>query len=206
MKDIKLKICGIVPGVTGEGVKELADWLGFIFYEKSPRYVDPTTHEKIRSLKGIQKVGVFVDEQLPRVIELIESTALSLVQLHGKESPAYCRELKMHAQVIKTIPVRDEDDLELVSDYQGSVDYFLFDTRGEQLGGNGIKFNWDLLKDRRFGHPFFLSGGISRQDAAIIRDYEHPELAGIDINSCFEIHPGQKDLALISSFKEDLHG
>jgi phosphoribosylanthranilate isomerase len=206
MKDIKLKICGIIPGKTDEKITSMADLLGFIFYDKSPRHVDPAIHSKIKALSGIDKVGVFVNESPDRILQLIEDTGLTMVQLHGEEPPEFCNALRKRVGVIKTISVKEPEDLDVVEKYKNSVDYFLFDTRGELKGGSGIKFNWKLLKDRRFGHPFFLSGGISRQDADIIRSYEHPELAGIDINSCFETAPGLKDLPLIDDFKKELYG
>lgn len=205
MKEIKLKICGIVPGKTDERISSMADMLGFIFYDRSARFADAKTHEQIKNLKEIKKVGVFVNASKEKILALIKEADLSMVQLHGEETPDLCRELQKHVEVIKSLSINEEKDLDLVRSYQGSVDYFLFDTKGELKGGNGIKFNWNLLKDKRFGHPFFLSGGISRDDAAVIRTYEHPDLAGIDINSCFEIQPGQKDLQLIEEFKKDLH-
>jgi phosphoribosylanthranilate isomerase len=204
MKNIQLKICGIVPGKTDEMITSMADMLGFIFYDRSARFVDAKTEDKIRDLKGIKKVGVFVNASKEKILSTVKKMDLSMVQLHGEESPALCRALKEEVKVIKSLPIKEEKDLELVDSYRGSVDYFLFDTKGKLKGGNGIKFNWNLLKDKSFGHPFFLSGGISREDAAVIREYDHPELAGIDINSCFEIQPGQKDLGLIEEFKKDL--
>ena len=206
MKNIKLKICGIVPGKTDLHISKMADMLGFIFYDKSPRFADPSIHSKIKSINGIEKVGVFVNETFQIITELIDKTGLTMVQLHGEESPDFCNALRTQVGVIKTFSIYGPEDLERIEKYKGSVDYFLFDTKGENRGGNGIKFNWDILKDHRFGHPFFLSGGISRQDADIIRSYEHPELVGIDINSCFETQPGMKDLSLIDDFKNDLYG
>lgn len=205
MKNIRLKICGIIPGKTDPEIGQLADYLGFIFYDQSPRYADSETHEKIRALKGIKKVGVFVNEDFNRILELVEKTELAIVQLHGEESPEFCKRLNEYVKVIKVIPVRAMEDLIKIEEYRDCVDYFLFDTKGVARGGNGIKFNWDLLKDKRFGHPFFLSGGISREDAAILRDYKHPDLLGIDINSCFEIEPGKKDMKEVSEFKNELY-
>ena len=136
---------------------------------------------------------------------MVRKTDLSIVQLHGDESPSFCKSIKEHIEVIKVFSIQAEEDLDKIEQYQGCVDYFLFDTKGSKRGGNGVKFNWDLLKDRHFGHPFFLSGGISREDAVIIRNYAHPDLIGIDINSCFEIEPGKKDLNEIADFKNDLY-
>jgi phosphoribosylanthranilate isomerase len=205
MAKLHLKICGIIPGQTDREVEQMADYLGFIFYERSDRFVGSDKNEKIKSMRGMKKVGVFVNESAERILSLIELTQLTTVQLHGDESPSFCAKIKTQAEVIKAFPIAKEADLEAVEKYAGVVDFFLFDTKGSQRGGNGIKFNWDLLKDKRFAHPFFLSGGISREDAAIIKEYEHPDLAGIDINSCFEIDPGTKDIGLISAFKNELY-
>lgn len=180
------------------------DWMGFIFYAGSSRYVG----EKLRHIpEKVKRVGVFVNEQ-PEIISVRAlQNRLDILQLHGKESPAYCRELqKLGYRVIKAFGIQTDQPFqtEIVQRYESCCDYFLFDTRTPMYGGSGKKFNWELLNDYRGRIPFLLSGGISPGDAEGIKAISHPQLMGVDLNSGFETSPAIKDVSLLQTFIEQL--
>ena len=173
------------------------DWLGLIFWPKSSRYVSERPDYLPQHAK---RVGVFVDETLDTVKKKAEDYALDLIQLHGSESPDYIRALKASCSIIKAFSIATADDLEQTKDYEGLVDYFLFDTKGPSVGGNGVQFNWDVLKDYHGQTPFLLSGGIGPDDAERIQAFHHPQCIGIDLNSRFELSPGLKDINKLKQF------
>ena len=182
------------------------DYMGFIFYERSERNFEGT----IPTLpKGIKKTGVFVDEHLKTVISLVKEYKLETVQLHGDESVTYIQELKRHLPEIETIKafgIKDTIDFSILKPYLKEVDYFLFDTKGKRRGGNGIKFDWSVLKDYPLTKPFFLSGGIGSNDIHEIKKIQHSELPiyAVDINSKFETKPGLKKFKKVKKFKNNL--
>lgn len=189
-------------------VEELAvDMMGFIFWSKSSRYVS----DKPSYLPTRQKrVGVFVDASIEEVAEKTKEYALDLIQLHGKETPDYIQRLRPlcplrgdHATaIIKALNIADAEDLKQTKQYEGIVDYFLFDTKSKLVGGNGTQFDWSVLKTYHGGTPFILSGGIDPDDAEKVKNFQHPMLAGIDLNSRFETAPALKDIHLINDFLE----
>jgi len=180
------------------------DWMGFIFYPLSSRYVG----EQLSYLpEKVTRVGVFVNEQPEIVRKRAEQSRLQILQLHGKESPAYCRELKKQGyRVIKAFGIETDQPFptENVQRYEGSCDYFLFDTKTPIHGGSGQKFNWELLNDYRGTIPFLISGGLSPGDAEVIKAFSHPQLMGVDLNSGFETSPAVKDTTLLQTFIEQL--
>jgi len=180
------------------------DWMGFIFYPLSSRYVG----EQLSYLpEKVTRVGVFVNEQPEIVRKRAEQSRLQILQLHGKESPAYCRELKKQGyRVIKAFGIETDQPFptENVQRYEGSCDYFLFDTKTPMHGGSGQKFNWELLNDYRGTIPFLISGGLSPGDAEVIKAFSHPQLMGVDLNSGFETSPAVKDTTLLQTFIEQL--
>ena len=185
------------------------DWLGFIFWPKSSRYVSMFPDYLPRNAK---RVGVFVDEHLDTVRKRADDYALDLIQLHGSESPDYIRTLKtpssinpLTSSIIKAFNIATEDDLKQTKDYEGLVDYFLFDTKGTSVGGNGVQFDWDVLADYHGQTPFLLSGGIGSDDAQRIHAFTHPQCIGIDLNSRFELSPGLKDVAALRKFLNELN-
>ncbi|HEX2919768.1 MAG TPA: phosphoribosylanthranilate isomerase [Bacteroidales bacterium] len=199
---LQIKICGLKdPGNIGEIIHLQPDYLGFILYRNSPRYVETKsisgTLEKIPS--SIKKVGVLVNEPLSKAIELAERGIFDLLQLHGNEDPQYCIELSKHARLIKAFRVSLSlpPDLE---DYMNACDMFLFDTAGPNFGGSGQKFDHSILQDYGSEKKFLLSGGISPSDAHSFQNCIYPKMAGLDINSRFEIRPGFKDINLLKSF------
>lgn len=205
---MKIKVCGMRnPDNITELAKLSIDYMGLIFYPKSPRYIGELNPQILDILPShIDKIGVFVDEELDTVLEQIEKYGLILVQLHGQESPQYCRECwnLSNAGVIKAFNISSGDDFEQTKPYEGICNYFLFDTKTSQHGGSGQKFYWSILEAYTGNTPFFLSGGISSDDVEAIKKIEHPRLYGIDINSRFEIEPGSKKIELIDKFIKEL--
>jgi len=180
----------------------LPDYMGFIFYAKSPRFVADLNPEILNKLPAsIKKVGVFVNSTPHEIFEKIRIYGLDTVQLHGNETPEDCQRLKSEVKVIKAIPVSDSVDFKMCEKYLGAIDYFLFDTKGQYHGGNGVPFDWDVLKSYKHNVPFILSGGLGLEE--IVALPTHKFMVGIDLNSKFEIKPGLKDLeALERGFNE----
>ncbi|GHV16833.1 N-(5'-phosphoribosyl)anthranilate isomerase [Bacteroidia bacterium] len=200
---MKIKVCGMkYPGNIRELNKLPVDFTGLIFHKKSPRYVDDLKPADIRNSfhGGKEKVGVFVNADMDYIIQMVNEYTLYLIQLHGDESPDFCKELNKTAPVIKAFSITENFDFDQTKAYEGICDYFLFDTKTSQHGGSGLKFDWKIL-DRYSGNtPFFLSGGISSEDAERIKEIQHPQLYAVDLNSRFETAPGLKDIELVEQF------
>ncbi|SNB33121.1 N-(5'-phosphoribosyl)anthranilate isomerase [Flavobacterium psychrophilum] len=201
-KTMKLKICGMkYPENILEVSTLLPDYLGFIFWEKSSRYFDL---EIPKIPESIKKVGVFVNANLEEILLKIKKYNLNLVQLHGNESPEFCKELKKSTiKIIKVFSVNDDFNFSALEPFEAVCDYFLFDTKGKLPGGNGITFNWQILEKYHSRKPFFLSGGIGLDDIKNIKNLNLPIYA-IDVNSKFEIEAGLKNIELLKSFKNNL--
>lgn len=204
-----------------ENIEQVAalqpDYLGFIFHEKSMRYLG---ENQIPNLPNtIKKTGVFVDAELEEVIKKINQYQLQAVQLHGAESPEYCNDLKqlfqsdakhIHAsseiiEIIKVFSIDKDFAFDILKPYEAVCDYFLFDTKGKLPGGNGIIFDWTILKNYPLSKPFFLSGGIGLNEMesllAFLDREESKYCYAIDVNSKFEIEPGLKNIELLKEFK-----
>ena len=176
------------------------DMMGFIFWPKSSRCV---SQRPDYLPKHVKRVGVFVDEDPEQVKRLAADYGLDYIQLHGQESPAYIFQLGgLH--IIKAFNIATVEDLQQTQPYEGLVDYFLFDTKGKSVGGNGEKFNWDVLDAYQGSTHFLLSGGIGPDDAANVKAFHHPKCIGIDLNSRFEVTPGLKDINKLKRFLEQL--
>jgi len=189
-----------------ENIEELMqlqpDFVGFIFHNKSPRFIT-TEWAVFASIfkKGTRKVGVFVDEEVENILQKVTDLGLEMVQLHGIEMPQICHELRESGlTVMKAFRIDDAFDFEQLKEYATSCDFFLFDASGPNPGGNGVRFNWELLKKYTLGVPFFLSGGIDLEHAEELRHIRHPELYGVDLNSKFEVSPGLKDVEKVKEF------
>lgn len=197
-----IKVCGITQNDQLHELDRLdaIDFIGTIYYEKSKRFVESI----LPATQKAKKVGVFVNENLDKIIEISEKQNISLVQLHGKESPEECAELSNKFTTIKAFGLSDRFDFKLLNAYQNSVDFFLFDTSTSDYGGSGRKFNWKILDGYQLSTPFFLSGGIQLSDALELKAINHPQFYGIDINSGFEIKPGIKNIELIKQFIDEL--
>lgn len=204
---MKLKICGITDFTNieeiiqvGSELDYLPDYLGFITYEKSPRYISSARVLKLLEIvtKPIKKVLVVVDIQDEILQSYLENSKFDAIQFHGNENPAEIVKLKNrypNLEIIKAIKIKSEEDLFDLQKYSSCVDQFVFDAAGKNPGGNGIQFSWDLLTKYTGEIPFLLSGGISIVDFDRIVDLKKqiPALNGIDVNSGFEDKPGFKN-------------
>jgi phosphoribosylanthranilate isomerase len=199
--NLKIKVCGMKNTANREEVEKLpVDFLGFIFYPKSQRFVGENTSPGLfESTKT--KVAVFVNENAFEILGLAKNFGFDYIQLHGKENPKTCQLLKNQGlTVIKAFNLNEEFDFSVLKAFEKSVDYFLFDTKTEVPGGSGKKFNWEILEKYRGKVSFFLSGGIGPDDAEDIKQLEHPQLFGIDLNSGFEDEPGVKNVEKLNTF------
>ena len=198
---MKVKVCGLREKDNIEKINSLLiDYLGFIFYKKSKRTILDNS-ENINFIKELKnKVAVFVNEKQDNIQSYIKKYQFDFVQLHGDENPNFCFQIKSFTNIIKAFSVDDNFDFNCLKEYEDVTDFFLFDTKGKDYGGNGISFNWSLLEKYKLSKPFFLSGGISINDIDKIKEISHPLLYCVDINSKFEIKPGLKDVELVKSF------
>ncbi|MES2418085.1 MAG: phosphoribosylanthranilate isomerase [Bacteroidota bacterium] len=182
------------------------DYMGFIFYPKSPRCISEVSAELIKYVpSSIKTTGVFVNEALETVKVFIDKYALKAVQLHGNESEDYCAALKTKGvEIIKAFGVTKNFDFSLLETYLNTVDELLFDTQTPDYGGSGKRFDWTLLNEYPFEKPYFLSGGIDLDDVTAIREIKDTRLYAIDVNSKFEVEPGFKVVEKLKVFKEQL--
>jgi len=195
------------PSNVKEMVEAKPDFMGFIFYPGSTRYVgaepDSSLFHNVPS--GITRVGVFVNEDKGKIIESALSFGLGMIQLHGNESPEYCSFLRSSGlKIVKAFNVSKDFDFELARPYISVCDYFLFDTKNEKAGGSGKKFNWQILNRYNLEKPFFLSGGIGPDDTGMIKVITNRGFFAVDVNSCFETSPGIKDVKLVKSFIDEI--
>ncbi len=226
-----IKVCGMRDGGNiSEAIAAGANWIGMIFWPKSPRYVqmvpsltgtmpDYASENSLPDAKNGAKgsgetkfVGVFVNDSAQNIITRVVNFKLDLVQLHGDESPTFIRNVRStivgginpSIKFIKAISVENADDFSKCDEYEGVVDYFLFDTKCAGRGGSGQHFDWSLLENYRGSTPFLLSGGIGVDDADSLKRLNLPQMMGIDINSRFETEPGVKDIDKIKTFVDNL--
>lgn len=174
--------------------------MGYIFYAPSKRYVGETPEPGLFNSEK-PKVGVFVDENAFEILALAKNLGFEWVQLHGNENPKTCQLLKRQGlKIIKAFSVDEKFNFKTTQQYEKVANYFLFDTKTENHGGSGQKFNWAIL-DKYVGHiPFFLSGGIGPGDVKNIMEINHPKLTGVDVNSGFEDEPGLKNIEKLDEF------
>ena len=204
---MKIKVCGMkYPENIQELNKLSIDYMGMIFYQKSPRYIDYQLCQNVGNIdsSNIKRVGVFVNSTVDYIVEMIDRYKLDLIQLHGNESPDFCAELNKFIPIIKAFSISEASDFEQTKAYEGLRRYFLFDTKTSQYGGSGKKFDWNILDAYDEDTPFFLSGGISAEDVKQIKAIKHPRLYGVDRNSKFETEPGLKDIQLLDQFIKQL--
>lgn len=174
------------------------DYMGFIFYEKSPRFVGADFRIPASLPSTINRVGVFVDEDPDTVLAKASVIGFDHIQLHGNEPVDQCRKLRSAGlKVIKVFSVDDSFDFAETGRFRNHVDYFLFDTRGKYFGGNAKKFNWEILKLYNQEVPFFLSGGLSTENVGSISMLAEMNLYALDINSGVEEYPGMKSVKKI---------
>lgn len=180
-----------------------ADLMGFIFHPKSPRFVASLPEYMPKKQK---RVGVFVNASLEQILAKTQKFSLEYIQLHGDEPPAFCSELKNRGlKVIRAQRIANADDIIRAESYN-MADLMIFDTKTELYGGSGKKFNWQLLENYKGCVPFLLSGGIRSDTFEEIKAFFHPQFAGIDLNSGFEISPALKDVGKLNNFIEKIKG
>lgn len=199
----KLKICGMkVPDNIIDTIALQPDYMGFIFYPGSKRFVAYLDARVVHNIPpAIKTTGVFVNQDLDDVRKVIETYQLKAVQLHGHESPDYCKSLLGEAEVIKAFGIDEEFDFNTLAPYAEAVDYFLFDTQTPGHGGSGKAFSWQLLQNYTLTKPYFLSGGIGLESVPELQLITDERLYAIDVNSRFETAPGLKNIEELSSFK-----
>jgi len=193
---MKIKICGLKDPENIKAVANLnPDYMGFIFYEKSPRFVDALQPDVLATIpSSINKTAVFVNEDMDTINRLIDQYDFDFIQLHGNETPAFCKALRDKAIVIKAFGIDNDFDFKQLDKYKNKVDLFLFDTKTKAHGGSGITFDWGVLDKYELDIPFFLSGGLSLDNLDAVKSIYHPQFYGVDLNSKFETSPGIKDL------------
>ena len=200
-----VKVCGLKDEENITDLLQLPiDYIGLIFYEESPRYVDKPL--SIPKGKSIKKVGVFVNSSIEYITQKIQAYQLDYMQLHGSETVQFCQELLdlCHIPIIKAISVATEEDMKLANTYSSVAEILLLDTKVATHGGSGIKFDWNIIHKYQADIPFLLSGGICPEDAEAIKSIDHKQFLGIDLNSKFEISPGYKDVKLLKPFIEKI--
>lgn len=205
---MKIKICGMREAGNLAAVADLdPDLLGFIFSPRSPRYVGEVLEPcVVAGLPAhIARVGVFVDEGLASIQAASVAYGLDYVQLHGHETPDFCRQVReLGLKVLKAFAVGANFDFASVAPYLPMCDLLLFDTAGSQPGGNGTAFDWELLRQYQGPLPFLLAGGLGPENLAELLAFQHPQLYGFDFNSRLETAPGQKDVPRVRHLLERL--
>ena len=203
---MKIKICGLKFESNILGLSKLEpDYMGFIFWEKSKRLVIDSTPNL--SQTKIKKTGVFVNADFEKIKDKVRVHKLEAIQLHGLESPEFCEKIKnLGVEIIKAFSIDENFNFNVLEKYELCSDYFLFDTKGKSPGGNGISFDWEILRNYKYEKKFFLSGGISIESINAIKKIKKLSLPlfCVDINSRFELNPGEKNIELIKSFKNRL--
>jgi len=208
---IKLKVCGMKEPQNILDVAALnPDYMGFIFYERSKRFIGALNPMELSQLpENIAKVGVFVNHDIIAVVQKAKMYDLNLIQLHGQESADYVAALKQqflgtNTQLMKAFGIDDQFDFRDLEPYMDVVDYFLFDTQTPDHGGSGKIFDWTLLQNYTLDKPYFLSGGIGLESLDAIKALTDTRLYAVDVNSRFETEPGRKDVNKLKDFKRKL--
>ncbi|MBT8258769.1 MAG: phosphoribosylanthranilate isomerase [Bacteroidia bacterium] len=211
---MKIKVCGMkyADNIIEAGILK-PDYMGFIFYPESKRFV---TKSIPKLPDSVDKVGVFVNEKIEKIIDKVRNYDLQAIQLHGKESVEYCRKIRSEFEklspqnpvIIKAFPIGADFDFDDLLSYEGLCDFFLFDAKGELPGGNGVLFDWRLLETYSLQTPFFLSGGIGPESIEDLHHFMKTKVAkkcyAIDVNSGFEDGPGLKNINKLSDFIKKL--
>lgn len=205
---VQVKICGVkTPEAVAAAVAGGARYVGFVFYERSPRYVPPPLAAQLARQvpTGIRAVGLFVDPDDDFLDRIVSQVPLDLIQLHGEETPARVAEIRARfgVPVMKALKLSEPADLDRVEPYLAVVDRLLFDAKPPAKvtalpGGNGIAFDWTILEGRSWPLPWMLSGGLTVDTLA--RAVSITGAVEVDVSSGVETRPGHKDPDLIRSF------
>jgi phosphoribosylanthranilate isomerase len=212
---VTAKICGLkTPEAVAAAIDGGASLVGFVFYGRSPRCVDPATVKQLEAHvpSSVQKVGLLVDESDERIAEILGTCDLDLLQLHGHETPERVAAIRSRfgRKVIKAIPVSEAADLDRAAQYETVADYLMFDAKPPKSmanalpGGNALSFDWALLADRRFKLPWFLAGGLTPDN--LIEAVRISGAPMVDVSSGVEDRPGEKNLSKIKAFLDAAKG
>ena len=222
---MKLKVCGLTKmDQIQELVSLNTDFLGFIFYEKSPRFVlNHLSLEEISEINHQGKVGVFVNERIEKIVEISEKSNLNFIQLHGDEDEEFIKRLRQmlneNTKIIKVIRIGDdktnfENEIKKMSNLKSQISNLLFDTDSKAFGGTGKTFDWKILNEIEIPKPYYLSGGISLENIKNLQNFVKVNMSenktltklntpfALDINSKFETEPGIKNLEKIKNFTQ----
>lgn len=193
---MKIKVCGLKDPENIQAVAWLKpDYMGFICYGPSPRFIAELPIEFVKNLPAeTYKTAVFVNESSENINLMIDQYGFDAVQLHGNESPEMCKTLKQKVTLFKAFGLDSEFDFSICQPYEGHVDYFIFDTKTDKHGGSGKTFYWSVLDRYDLNVPFLLSGGIGPDNIDQVIKITHPMFYGVDLNSRFETEPGVKDI------------
>ncbi|MEW5758470.1 MAG: phosphoribosylanthranilate isomerase [Candidatus Omnitrophota bacterium] len=196
----KVKVCGITN--VNDALASIdagCDALGFVFYKKSPRYINPDGCQGItRYIPGsIVKIGIFVDEKEKKIKEIAKACQLDVLQFHGKETPSFCKRFKGY-KIIKAFRIKNKIDPRQIKKY--NVFAYMFDTyMPKKIGGTGKNFNWELVKHiGKLRQPVFLSGGLNEKNVKQAIKVAHPNW--VDASSSLEVSPGKKDIKKVKKF------
>ncbi|MBT7850167.1 MAG: phosphoribosylanthranilate isomerase [Formosa sp.] len=201
---MKLKVCGMRYEDNIQLIASIhPDYMGFIFFEGSSRHVSASTPTLPLTIK---KVGVFVNASYDRIVEKINTHNLQAIQLHGEETPEFCKSLRaLNVEIIKVFSIKNEFNFDVLTPYETVCDYYLFDTKGPLAGGNGYCFDWSVLELYPSKKPYFLSGGIGLKHLDQLQEFKTSVAAtychAVDVNSKFEIAPAKKNKELLEKFK-----
>lgn len=206
---MQIKICGMKKP---ENILEVSalypDYMGFVFYPRSPRFAKNLDLNTLLSLpEEIKKVGAFVNENLENILTCIHKYKLDAVQLHGAENQELCRLIKEEANVmvIKVFSIMGKHNLKVTKAYEDAADLFLFDTKTDLYHNSDLKFNWSILHDYEGEKDFLLGGNIDLNDVKAIRKLKHPRMVGVDLNKSFEIKPGLKNVEMLKQFMIEIN-
>lgn len=212
-----IKVCGMKePDNIRELVELKPDYVGFIFYPHSKRFVGNLNTDAMSSISmSTKKTGVFVNETMDAMADEVIQFNLDAVQLHGDESAEFCRSFRIFlhnmqtekdVEIIKAFGIADGFDFNTLSDYEDFVDYFLFDTQTDDHGGSGKSFDWSILDNYHGKKQYFLSGGLSPENIQGIKELKDVRLYGVDLNSKFEIEPGVKNIVELKTAFDRIRG
>lgn len=192
-----IKVCGLTDDLNYKEIVDTgATMLGLNFYAISKRFIGS---RQITKVKNETRVGVYVNHTLTFLKESADTHQLDYLQLHGDEDVDYCKAAQLIRPIIKVWRIGVNFKWSLLEEFS-FADYFLFDTKVPAYGGSGHKFDWSVLNSYTGETPFLLAGGISAEDVESIKQIEHPQFAGVDINSRFEISPGIKNQKTVADF------
>ncbi len=200
-----IKVCGLTDEKNLKAIANLnIDMIGLNFYPSSKRYLGENERFAALIPEHIENVGVFVDEEFEKVRQIAEKHKLDYLQLHGNETPEYCKRMQKFTKIMKAFGITKDINIDEQCRGYEMCDFFLFDTKTPLYGGSGKRFDWDILQTYSGNIPFLLSGGIKPNDYIQIKKIEHPMLIGVDVNSKFEVEPGIKNVDQLEYFIENL--